>query len=123
MRTEHFLGLAFITALASAPCSFVRSQDAPAGQTIEAPIEVIVQGRVIDETSEPLPQTPGLVILASHWTYHIRVTRPIFGGETRQEIIASKNSDPALRTDRDFIFHLSRRSDGTYDLRKVDRIR
>ena len=122
MRTEHLLSLAFIAALAGAPCSIAKSQDTPSGQGVSATAELVVQGRVIDETAEPLPQTPGYILLASHWTYHIRVTHVISGDEKSREIIASRDSDPALRTDRDFIFYLTRRPDGTYDLKKVDRI-
>ena len=122
MRTEHLIGLTFIAALIGAPYSIAESRDAPSLQTVEPPAEVIVQGRVVNETAEPLPQKPGIVVLASHWTYHIRVTYVISGSVTMQEITAFRDSDPALREDQDFIFHLSRRSDGSYDLVKVDRI-
>ena len=123
MRTEHLLSLAVVAALAGAPCSIAKSQDTPSGLGVPATAELIVQGRVTDETAVPLPQTPEYIILASHWTYHIRVMHVISGDAKSPEIIASRNSDPALRTDRDFIFHLARKPDGTYDLKKVDRIR
>jgi hypothetical protein len=122
MRTEHLISFAFIAALAGASCSIAKSQDTSSGQDLPATSELIVQGRVIDETAEALPQKPGYILLASHWTYHIRVTHVILGDEKIREIIASRDSDPALRTDRDFIFHMIRKPDGTYDLKKVDRI-
>jgi hypothetical protein len=46
----------------------------------------------------------------------------ISGEEQAHEIVATRDADAgALHKDRDFIFHLTRKPDGTYDLRKVER--
>lgn len=121
MNSRHLPSLIFFAALGGAPCSIAAPQATSPSQVVEATPELIVQGRIIQETAEPLPQTPGYVLLASMWTYHVRVTKVIAGSERRREIIAFRDADPALLTDRDLIFRLTRRSDGTYDLKRVDR--
>ena len=122
MNSRHLPSLIFLAALGGAARSLAASQATSPSQVVEATVELIVQGRIIEETAEPIPQTPGYVLLASHWIYHIRVEKVIAGSERSPEIIAFKDADPALLTDRDLIFRLKRRPDGTYDLERVDRV-
>ena len=76
--------------------------------------DLVIQGRVLDQKSEPLPQKAGEILLGSLWTYKISVVRVIRGQERSPEITAMGESDPALRKDRDIVFYLSRRDNGTY---------
>lgn len=87
---------------------------AAAAQGSSAAVDLIVRGRIMEESSEPLPQQPGTILLASLWTYRIHVVRVIHGHERREEIVARGTSDPALRKDVDLLFDLSRSANGTY---------
>jgi hypothetical protein len=122
MKIRQFLSLTITAALLTVPCSIARSQDASSLQVTEPASDVVIQGRVVEETAKPLPIDAKYLILASRWTYRIRVTRLISGNEQARDIIATRDADAALLRDRDFVFHLTRRSDGIYNLTKVDRI-
>jgi hypothetical protein len=84
---------------------------------------LVVRGRVLSETAEPIPPvSKDIVGLASRWTYRLSVKRVIAGKEPHPEIVAKGDRDGALLRNRDFMFHLTRKPDGTYDLIKVDRV-
>ena len=87
---------------------------AAAAKGRSAAVDLIVRGRIVEESSEPLPQQTGTVLLGSLWTYRIHVVRVIHGHERRKEIVARGTSDPAPRKDVDLLFDLSRSSNGTY---------
>jgi hypothetical protein len=85
-----------------------------ATQGRSAAVDPIVRGRIVEASSEPLPQQPGTVFLVSLWTYRIHVVRVIHGHERREEIVARETSDPALRKDVDLLFDLSRSANDTF---------
>jgi hypothetical protein len=123
MRTGQLLHLTLIAGLAAASLSAAPARDAPVRQGSQSTEDLVIRGRVLNETAEPLPLTSkDVVILASRWTYHLRVKRVIAGEEQGHEIVATGDADAALLRDRDFIFHLTRKPDGTYNLRKIDRV-
>jgi len=77
----------------------------------------------MSETAEPIPPiSKNIVILASRWTYRLRVKHVVAGKEQRSKIVAMADRDGALLRNKDFVFHLTRKPDGTYDLMKVDRV-
>ena len=107
---------------AGAPCSAAPAQDAPVDQVNQSTDDLVVRGRVLSETGEAIPPTKDVVIIALHWTYHVRVKRVISGKVQGPDIVATRDADAgALYKDRDLIFHFTRKPDGTWDLRKVDR--
>jgi hypothetical protein len=112
---RRIIGMALF-ALVSLEPSPATAQFVPAAvaQDRSAAVDLIVRGRIVEESSEPLPQQPGTVLLALIWTYRIHVVRVIHGHERREEIVARGTSDPALRKDVDLLFDLSRSANGTY---------
>jgi len=81
--------------------------------------DVVVIGRVTDESSEPLPQKPGYVLLGSSWTYRIHVVHVKQGRLASKDIVAKMISDPMLLKNTNILFHLSRNDDGTYQVNSV----
>lgn len=84
--------------------------------------DLVVQGHVLQESAEAIPQNnPNLVELSALWTYRIHIVHVIMGEERSEEITAKNTADPAIRRNIDFIFYLTRTSDGTYQVRKLER--
>ena len=114
---------AFIAALTGAPCSAEPVRHAPIEEGSQSANDLVVRGRVLNETSSPIsPVSHNTVILASHYTYRLRVKHIIRGKERSSEIVATWDRDGTLLRDRDFIFHLTRKPDGSYDVKGVDRV-
>ena len=98
-------------------------RDPSIGQVSTSNNDLVIRGRVMSETAEPIPPAyKNIVILAWRWTYRLRVQHVIAGKEQRSEIVAIADRDGALLRSIDFVFQLTRKPDGTYDLIKVDRI-
>ena len=122
MRIEHVLSATLVAALAgvSSFAAIARgtSVDVVSGRTSD----LIVRASVLTETAEPVAPGPtNTVILASNYTYRLRVRRVINGRETRPEITATWVRDGALLRNRDFLFHLTRKPDGSYEVQSLDR--
>ena len=114
--------LAFLAALAVIPIPGAASSQDAARQPEHSPAaDLVIRGRVLNQSSEPLPQKSGEVLLASLWTYEVRVVRVIRGDEPNRTITAKGEADPALRKDVDLTFYLTRAPDGAYRVEKVTR--
>lgn len=125
MGIRRILGIASLGSIAifaepTRARSRSQSQSAVVAKEKPAP-DLIVRGRILEESSEPLRDTPGWVVLSSLWTYRIHVVHVIRGREGSEEILAKNTADPALRRDVDFVFELSRNKDGTYRVVKLKR--
>lgn len=115
--------MALVVAFTCASCSAVSAQDASVGGGSTPTNDLIIRGRVTSETAEPIPPaSKDIVILASCWMYRLRVQSVVAGKEQRSEIVAITDRDGALLRNKDFVFHLTRKPDGTYDLIKADRV-
>lgn len=115
------LGLAAV--IVGGPFSTATSQNMRDGQGHHASAGVVIRGRVLSETGVPLPTNPDVVILGSHWTYRIAVKHVVSGKVEGRELTATKDADGALLKDRDFVFYLTRKSDGSYDVQRLDRVK
>lgn len=120
MILRHLIGTAL---LASFALNTAAAQDTTDRQSHDRSADLVIRGRVLHEESEPLPQPPGKILLASLWTYRVRVLRVLHGHEQRATITAKHEADPALREDIDLIFYLTRTPAGTYKVERVARAR
>ena len=128
MSIRRILGLAFLATLAiMARPHAAQSQDVAHAKKNHTPVDLVIQGRILQESSQPLPEQlkspPGWIDLSSLWTYRVRIVRVVHGGERNKQITVVNIADPALRMDKDFIFYLARNSDGTYNISKLDNLR
>ena len=82
-------------------------------------VDLVIRGRILRASAQPLPQEPGEIDLNSLWTYEVRVVGVIRGAEDRPKIEVKGTSDAQIRHDKDFIFYLSREEGGAYRLEQL----
>ena len=83
--------------------------------------DLVINGRVLDYTSQPLPQQPGYITLGSTYTYSVRVIEVLSGKEKNRLIKIVGVSDPPIRRDRDIMFYLARR-EGYYAVQRIEMV-
>jgi hypothetical protein len=82
-------------------------------------VDLVIRGRILEASAQPLPQEAGEIELGSIWTYEVRVVRVIRGAADSPNIVVKGTSDAQIRDDKDFIFYLSREKEGAYRLEQL----